>query len=179
MNYLRFVLKRFISMLLGLALVLLLAGILTMILHYPFNTMAFVTFGGVASVLMILRYVFKTNKRPSDLAKYVGLSIYILSRAWTVAHWKFSRELSWAGLILIAVWITWRYIEDEEGWKFVRVYFRSGLLLLGMVICLIAVLFKMLHWMGADILLIAAFSILALWVFTHFVIGAFRSKVDL
>ena len=141
--------------------------------------MAFVTIGGVASVLMILRYVFKTNKRPSDLAKYVGLSIYILSRTWTVAHWKFSRELSWAGLILIAVWITWSYIEDEDGWKFVRVYFRSGLLLLGMVICLIAVLFKILHWMGADILLIAAFSILALWVFTHFVIGAFRSKVDL
>jgi len=54
LNYLRFVLKRFISMLLGLALVLLLAGILTMILHYPFNTMAFVTIGGVASVLMIL-----------------------------------------------------------------------------------------------------------------------------
>jgi len=171
--------KRVISILTGIFLIALLAGILAMILHFPFNTLVILISGISAAVLLLLRYALNRDKRPSDIAKHLGLSLYVLSRVWTLAHWKFSRELSWVGLILIAVWISWRYIEDEDGWNFLRSYFKSGMLILGIGVNLFAVCFKMLHWMGADILLITGFSVIALWVFTHFVVGAFRAEADL
>jgi len=168
--------KRVLSILTGLSLIALLLGMLATILRYPVNTFYVVISGISASVLLLVRYATKVQKRLSDTAKYAGLSIYVLSRAWTVAHWKFSRELSWVGLALILLWIAWRYIEDENGWWFLRTYFKSGILMLGVSISLLAVIFKILHWMGADILLISGFLILAVWFFAHFVIGAFGAE---
>lgn len=152
-------------------------GILFKIMHWPGAKLILSSVLILLPIVYSIRFYFKDKKLFSDYLKLVlviiGSFAYLLHK---ILHWPFGKELYILTLALLCVFLlfqVYRYLfknETEQSpiWNTKTAFSIPG------VIVFIGVLFKIMHWPGASILLIVGLAGFAL-LFTK---DLFNQKED-
>ncbi len=151
-----------------LALALMAFGAMFKIMHWPMaGVMLLASFVFVAFVFFpaLLYVMYKEVNRKKQVATYiiafVGGIIFMTSVLFKVMHWPYAQLLFTPGLaILTFVLIPLIIIQRIGSLKMNKTVFLVGLI--SMMIILWGILFKMMHWPGAGVLLVAGGTLLVL-----------------